>query len=360
MSSSLSGLRPMAVPSIAFCDSDATQFMSSTGLSGIEKEGRWTDGPSASVTFALPPSVEGRPLIVKLEVSAFVKPDALPEQIVTVRANGVEIAIWRITNPHPQTRALFVEGTTALNNAVTIDFELPNCMSPIDVGINDDRRRLGIMLRRLAWQTVDTKPEPEALIWLLGRSVGGETRKSFNQKIEEGFWSRFINGPKVLDIGFRGDLADAVPITETAVGIDLDYPGYDGKTLPFDDESQDAVYSSHCLEHIPSHIKAIQEWHRVTKINGHIITVVPHAHLYERRRRPPSKWNGDHQRFYTPASLLAEFETALRPNSYRVRYLEDNDSDYDYVGDPNMHPSGCYEIVLVIQKIQPPLWELRG
>jgi ubiquinone/menaquinone biosynthesis C-methylase UbiE len=153
-------------------------------------------------------------------------------------------------------------------------------------------------------------------------------------------------------------LSDAIPITETAVGVDIDYPQYDGRTLPFADESQDAVYSSHCLEHIPGYIRAIQEWYRVTKVGGHVITVVPHAHLYERLQRPPSRWNAEHERFYTPASLLAEFEAALRPNSYRVRYLEDNDLDYDYSVDLSYHPIGCYEIVLVIEKISLPSWSL--
>ena len=197
------------------------------------------------------------------------------------------------------------------------------------------------------------------MVWQLGRPVGGEARKGFDQKVESGFWDRFITGPNVLDVGFKGGMPDAVPITATAIGVDLDYPGYDGRVLPFGNETQDAVYSSHCFEHIPGYIKAIQEWYRVTKVGGHIITVVPHAHLYEMGRRPPSEWNGDHQRFYTPASLLAEFEAALSPNSYRVRYLEDNDSGYDYALGPGAHPAGCYEIVLVIEKIRPPPWTLR-
>ncbi len=104
----------------------------------------------------------------------------------------------------------------------------------------------------------------------------------------------------------------------------LNYPGYDGRTLPFADESQDAVYSSHCLEHIADYIQAIRDWYRVIKYGGHIIAVVPHAHLYERRKRPPLR-NGDHKRSYTPNSSLSEFDQALPPNSYRIRHLFEND-----------------------------------
>ncbi|WP_375600726.1 methyltransferase domain-containing protein [Brevundimonas sp. SH203] len=80
--------------------------------------------------------------------------------------------------------------------------------------------------------------------------------------------------------------ARVVPIVHGAIGVDIDYPGYDGKHLPFDDDSQDTVYSSHCLEHISDPLSVIQDWHRVTKIGGHIIIAVPSRDLFERRRRP--------------------------------------------------------------------------
>lgn len=86
--------------------------------------------------------------------------------------------------------------------------------------------------------------------------------------------------------------------------------------------------------------------------------VVPNAYLYERKARPPSKWNGDHQRLYTPSSLLAEFEAALSPNTYSVRLLEENDSNYGYDDDPDKHPRGAYEITLVVEKIRAPTCEL--
>jgi hypothetical protein len=62
---------------------------------------------------------------------------------------------------------------------------------------------------------------------------------------------RFITGRNLLDVGFKGYESGVVPIIDGAVGVDLDHPGYDGGTLPFPSESQDAVYSSHCLEYIP-------------------------------------------------------------------------------------------------------------
>ena len=145
-------------------------------------------------------------------------------------------------------------------------------------------------------------------------------------------------------------------MTESAIGVDLDYPGYDGTHLPFGDQTQDAIFASHVLEHIPNYWDVLAEWHRVTKVNGHLIVIVPHWHLYERRPDLPSRGNGGHQRFYTPASLLSEIEKSLSANSYRVRMLLDNDRGYDYSEPPPNGPKGGHEIVLALQKIARPDW----
>jgi SAM-dependent methyltransferase len=191
------------------------------------------------------------------------------------------------------------------------------------------------------------------------RRVGTEARKTYAAKLDSGFIDKYLSGRSVLDIGFRGYETDILPIVPNAIGIDMDYPGYDGRHLPVADLSQDAVYSSHCLEHIADPTQAIAEWFRVIKFAGHLVIVVPHQFLYEKRTALPSRWNEDHKRCYTPSSLLREVESALAPNTYRVRHLSDNDADYDYSIPPDRHAGGCYEIELVIEKIVPPAWTLE-
>ena len=190
------------------------------------------------------------------------------------------------------------------------------------------------------------------------RKVGEESSKSFKRRQVELFFDEYMSGVG-LDIGFSGYIEGAEAILPSAIGVDIGYPGYDGRTLPFPDASQDYVYSSHCLEHISDYVNAIQDWYRVTKIGGHIVTVVPHQFLYEKKANLPSRWNGDHKRFYTPASLLSEFEKTLQPNSYRVRFLEDGGTGFDYNLEPDVHSCGEYEITLVIEKIEKPNWELE-
>lgn len=183
------------------------------------------------------------------------------------------------------------------------------------------------------------------------RNVGGESRKTYLDKLSSGFFLKYMYG-KGIDVGFRGYEKDVVSILEGSTGIDLDYPGYDGVHLPFPDDSQQHVYSSHVLEHISNYKEVIQEWFRVVKPEGYIITVVPHRDLYEKKLELPSIWNADHKRFYTPASLLKEFEDSLSINSFRVRHLQDNDVGHDYNTPQNEHSHGQYEIELVIQKIR--------
>lgn len=183
------------------------------------------------------------------------------------------------------------------------------------------------------------------------RKVGPESRKTYEEKLKNGFFDRFMSG-KGLEIGFKGyENDETVPILESATGIDLDFPGYDGKTLPFADNSQDYIYNSHVLEHITDYRETIQEWFRVIKKGGFIVTVVPHQHLYEKKVFLPSQWNGDHKRFYRPSDLIKEFEISLPINSFRVRHMKDNDFGHDYLQPDNEHSKGQYEIELVIEKI---------
>ena len=182
------------------------------------------------------------------------------------------------------------------------------------------------------------------------RNVGGESRKTYQEKLENGFFDKYCKG-NGLDIGFLGYESNVVPILDSAQGIDKDHPKYDGTILPFENQSQDYIYSSHCLEHISNRSEVIQEWFRVLKTGGFIICIVPHQDLYEKKESLPSKWNRDHKVFYRPSNLIKEFEDSLPINSFRIRHLQDNDKGHDYKQSKDVHSLWEYEIELVIEKI---------
>jgi len=49
-----------------------------------------------------------------------------------------------------------------------------------------------------------------------------------------------------------------------------------GDHLPFSNNSQDFVLSSHVLEHFYDPIKTIKEWLRVTRPGGYVFMIIPH------------------------------------------------------------------------------------
>lgn len=191
------------------------------------------------------------------------------------------------------------------------------------------------------------------------KTLGEETSKNHEHRLENGDYEKYFKG-KGIDIGYRGYKDNVKPVADS-IGVEFDYPGYDGIHLPFDDESLDYVHNSHCLEHIRTRLlrKVLPEWLRVLKVGGYMIITVPHMFLYEKKEELPSRWNGDHKRFYTPASLLTEIEMWLEPNTYRVERLVDNDRDFNYDRPIFEHSVGCYEIELILRKIKPPAWEIK-
>jgi hypothetical protein len=190
-------------------------------------------------------------------------------------------------------------------------------------------------------------------------SPPGEAGRCYQHRRRSGFLDRYCSGSLVLDVGYSGyDNPEGKTGLPGAIGVDLDYPGYDGRVLPFGNGTVDTVFSSHCLEHILFDHQAIQDWYRVLKVGGFIVCMVPSQALYEKRRFLPSRFNEDHKRMYTPASLLRSFEEALEVNSYRVRHLAENDRGFNYRLGPDVHSDGAYEIEMVIEKIEKPEWDL--
>jgi SAM-dependent methyltransferase len=188
------------------------------------------------------------------------------------------------------------------------------------------------------------------------RKVGFESRKSYAAKIENGFFAKYMSGPNVMEVGYRGYEDGNLPIVPQAIGVDVGYPGYEGAAFPFADGSFDAIYSSHCFEHIGDWLGVLRDWYRLLRVGGFLVIVVPHQLLFERKRKLPSPINPDHKRFYTPRSLLGEIETAFEENSYRVRHLVENDAGFDYSILPYQGTDGCYEIELVVEKLAKPFW----
>lgn len=76
------------------------------------------------------------------------------------------------------------------------------------------------------------------------------------------------------NIGFEVDaidVADSIHIGEALFPVQI----YDGKTIPFPDETFDLIFSSNVLEHIPWCVDILVEMKRVIKKNGLMVHIVP-------------------------------------------------------------------------------------
>ena len=120
------------------------------------------------------------------------------------------------------------------------------------------------------------------------------------------------------------------------------------------------VVSSWLLQRLNDYRTALQGWFSLVRVGGYLVVAVPHAFLHERQIELPSRWDPRQRRLYTPRALMDEIEEALVPNTYRVRLLIDDDRDYDYLADREARPTGACDVVLVLEKIEPPLWSLRN
>jgi len=62
----------------------------------------------------------------------------------------------------------------------------------------------------------------------------------------------------------------------------------DASALPFEDNSQDYVISSHVVEHLPDVVAAIKEWARVIRDGGYIFMIYPQRDAHPGDRSLPT------------------------------------------------------------------------
>lgn len=133
-----------------------------------------------------------------------------------------------------------------------------------------------------------------------------ETSKAYKLLKDDPLFQRIPKG-NWLDVGAGNDcLPGAKPFDKqhgdahTLEGIPL--------------ESQDLVFSSHCLEHLEYPGKALLRWLEVIKPNGYLWVIVPDFELYEHCQWP-SLFNPDHKHRFMPENA---------GNNYKdIIYLED-------------------------------------
>jgi SAM-dependent methyltransferase len=144
------------------------------------------------------------------------------------------------------------------------------------------------------------------------------------------FEDRYLQG-RVIDIGCGPDL-----IVPHAEPFDLEHGNAQeiGRLRP--QGVYDAVYSSHCLEHMRDVPRALAQWWTLVRKGGYLVLVVPDEDLYEQGVWP-SLFNTDHK-----ATFRLGRHGSWSPVSYNIEDLvrsleaadviscELQDQGYDY------------------------------
>lgn len=136
------------------------------------------------------------------------------------------------------------------------------------------------------------------------------------------------------------------------------------------DDSYDFVHSSHCLEHLHDPYEAYDNWIRICKPGGHIITTIPDEDLYEQGVWP-SNHNPDHKTSWTilkdsswsPASInLIEFLYQFKDSIEVIKIdLQNSSFIYDIARvDQTYHSISECAIEFIVRKRTAPELIAKG
>jgi ubiquinone/menaquinone biosynthesis C-methylase UbiE len=98
--------------------------------------------------------------------------------------------------------------------------------------------------------------------------------------------SSYMKGGKLLDVGCGSKPYKAIFDVDEYIGIDIEVSGhnhnssdidkyYDGKVIPYDNNSFDHVFSSEVFEHVFNIDELLNEIHRVLKVGGKFCFTCP-------------------------------------------------------------------------------------
>jgi SAM-dependent methyltransferase len=180
----------------------------------------------------------------------------------------------------------------------------------------------------------------------------GETWKAKDRRAREGWFEKYAPSDKSgIDIGCQDD-----PINDTFRKWDLIFGDGDATFMEgVPDDEYHTVYCSNILEHLTDVLTAVRNWYRITKPGGHMIILVPHRDLYEKKTTLPSSWNPEHKWFFMPEHSEPPHTIGLKHlmhlaipnvNIVSLKVLKDG-----YLNLPiNVHPMGEYSIELIVAK----------
>jgi SAM-dependent methyltransferase len=151
-----------------------------------------------------------------------------------------------------------------------------------------------------------------------------ETSKALIRRLQDARFSNTYFAGSGVDIGCGDDplskYSQQFPLMTALKPWDL--PDGDAQLMAsVPDETYDFVHSSHCLEHLHDPYEAFDNWLRITKPGGYIITTIPDEDLYEQGVWP-STHNGDHKTSWTIAKNESWSSGSINLLEFLYQYKE--------------------------------------
>jgi SAM-dependent methyltransferase len=185
-------------------------------------------------------------------------------------------------------------------------------------------------------------------------SGAGETSKARARRLREGWFEKYA--PEHLpgiDIGCQYD-----PLNQTFRRWDIIFGDGDASLMEgAPDQAFYTVYASHVLEHLVDPVVAVRNWYRLLRPGGHLIILVPHRDLYEKKTTLPSKWNPDHKWFWLPDRDEAPHTRGLGGvigqaglEGAEVVSLRVLDEGCDHQLPSTQHPVGEFSIEAIVRR----------
>ena len=161
------------------------------GFSGFETNCTWTKDEFASIEIPLPEIADDKFFMVSVEAFPFVA-KWLKKRNVSVFVNDEHITDFVMTGSGVYKFAL-PQDSQKLNNVANIKFKIAKQVSPKDLGLSADSRKLGICVKNLTLSTAD-KGNPNGFEeYKIGKNISFSKGGNSNLYTESG-WSNQENG----------------------------------------------------------------------------------------------------------------------------------------------------------------------
>ena len=135
-------------------ESTTNWLLNRDNWSWTETHGTWCSGGKCSVDLPCPIRLEGQGyFLLSLDLNAFLRPEKGHAFVdAKIMLDGKEIWVKRITRPSIVVDLSIPFSFCERDNSFQIEFLIANPISPEELGLSIDRRKLGIMLRSIRYE----------------------------------------------------------------------------------------------------------------------------------------------------------------------------------------------------------------